>query len=49
MMAADALEKQSELFLAGAKELSFLDNYGEELVAIAALEEMFGEGEKDGK
>lgn len=42
MMAADALEKQRELFLRSAKELSFLDNYGYELVAIAALEEMFG-------
>lgn len=42
IMAADALEKQRELFLAGAKELSFIDSYGYELVAIEALEEMFG-------
>lgn len=35
-------------FLAGAKERSFIDNYGFELVAIAALEEMFGgENERD--
>ena len=48
IMAADMLEKQRELFMRKAKELSFLDNYGEELVAIAALEEMFGgENERD--